>query len=148
MLAFLFPYTRNIGNCISNCGGIPLRAGAADDTMAAADVTDTLEDTLEDALRVTGLSEARERHKPRLLSDNGPCYVSSDLRTWLKSQNIEHTEVRRIIRSRRVRSKRHHESLDNFTPADAYEGRRNDILDQRARLRPEQSRGEKYTTCD
>jgi hypothetical protein len=31
MLAFLFPYTRNIGNRISNCGGIPLRAGAADD---------------------------------------------------------------------------------------------------------------------
>jgi putative transposase len=36
--------------------------------MAAADVTDTLEG----ALTATGLSEARVRHKPRLLSDNGP----------------------------------------------------------------------------
>ena len=36
-------------------------------TMATADVTDTLED----ALKATGLSEARVRHKPRLLSDTG-----------------------------------------------------------------------------
>ncbi len=38
-------------------------------TMAASDVTDTLED----ALNVTGLKEARVHRKPRLLSDNGPC---------------------------------------------------------------------------
>ena len=41
-------------------------------TMATADVTDTLED----ALKATGLLEARVSHKPRLLSDNGPCYIS------------------------------------------------------------------------
>ncbi|MFT5332177.1 MAG: putative transposase, partial [Halioglobus sp.] len=56
-------------------------------TMAAADVTDTLED----ALKATGLSEARVRHKPRLLSDNGPCYISGELKAWLKNQDMEHT---------------------------------------------------------
>ena len=56
-------------------------------TMATADVTDTLED----ALKATGLSEARVRHKPRLLSDNGPCYISGELKSWLKKQEIEHT---------------------------------------------------------
>ena len=37
-------------------------------TMAAADVTDTLEDALE----VTGLSEARVRHKPTVIRITGP----------------------------------------------------------------------------
>ena len=56
-------------------------------TMAAADVTDTPED----ALKATGLTEARVRHRPRLLLDNGPCYISSELKGWLKEQDIEHT---------------------------------------------------------
>ena len=42
-------------------------------TMAASDVTDTLTDALE----VTGLKQARAHHKPRLLSDSGPCYQMS-----------------------------------------------------------------------
>ena len=36
--------------------------------------------TLEDALKVTGLKHARVHHKPRLLSDNGPCYISGEPR--------------------------------------------------------------------
>ena len=137
-------------------------------TMAAADVTDTLED----ALKVTGLSEARVRHRPRLLSDNGPwgrppCYISGELKTWLQKQAIEHTrgapyhpmtqgKIERYHRSMKnvvklehyyypwelekaiaewvdhYNHERYHESLDNVTPADVFEGRRNEIMDQRA----------------
>ncbi len=132
-------------------------------TMAASDVTDTLED----ALNVTGLTQARVQHKPRLLSDNGPCYISGELKAWLKNQGIAHTrgapyhpmtqgKIERYHRSMKNVIKlehyyfpwelenaiaewvqhynhdRYHESLDNVTPADVYEGRRNDILDQRA----------------
>ncbi len=132
-------------------------------TMAAADVTDTLED----ALKATGLSEARVCHKPRLLSDNGPCYISGELKTWPKDQDIEHTrgapyhpmtqgKIERYHRSMKnvvklehyyypweldsailewvdyYNHERYHESLNIVTPADVYEGRRNDILDQRA----------------
>jgi len=135
-------------------------------TMAAADVTDTLED----ALKATRLSEARVCHKPRLLSDNGPCYISGELKSWLNGQGIEHTrgapyhpmtqgKIERYHRSMKnvvklehyyypwelesaiaewvdhYNHERYHESLDNVTPADVYEGRRNDILDQRAMVK-------------
>ena len=56
-------------------------------TMSAADVSDTLSDALE----ATGLDRVSVRHRPRLLSDNGPCYVSSELREWLAGQHIAHT---------------------------------------------------------
>jgi transposase InsO family protein len=44
-------------------------------TMQAADVTQTLEV----ALQVSGCQSARVEHKPRLLSDNGPCYIYKEL---------------------------------------------------------------------
>jgi putative transposase len=42
-------------------------------TMTAADVSDTLAM----ALQSSGLQRARVRHRPRLLSDNGPSYLSA-----------------------------------------------------------------------
>jgi transposase InsO family protein len=30
------------------------------------------------------------RHKPRLLSDNGSCYISGDLAEWLEGQKMQH----------------------------------------------------------
>ncbi len=41
-------------------------------SMSATDV----QDTLDDALAFTGLDQVKVKHKPRLLSDNGPCYLS------------------------------------------------------------------------
>ncbi len=55
--------------------------------MSAKDVSDTLQD----ALDVTGLQDVGVRHRPRLLSDNGPCYVSSELKAWLDENGIPHT---------------------------------------------------------
>ena len=39
----------------------------------------------------TGLDQVEVNHKPRLLSDNGPCYVSGELSDYLEQQGMTHT---------------------------------------------------------
>jgi len=54
--------------------------------MRAEDVADTI--AL--ALSASGCDQAVVRHKSRLLSDNGSCYISGDLAEWLEGQNMKH----------------------------------------------------------
>lgn len=131
-------------------------------TMSARDVSDTLDD----ALRFTRLDQVKVKHKPRLLSDNGPSYISSELAHYLEDQNMTHTrgkpyhpqtqgKIERWHRSLknqillekyyfpdelqdRIRQfvdyynhERYHESLNNLTPADVFNGRGQSILDER-----------------
>ena len=56
-------------------------------TMAASDVTETLELALE----ASGLDQAALDQRPRLLSDNGPSYIATDLSDWLEDQGMSHT---------------------------------------------------------
>ena len=56
-------------------------------TMAAADVTATLDR----ALQASGLDQLPINQRPRLLSDNGPSYVASDLAEWLDEHGMRHT---------------------------------------------------------
>ena len=116
---------------------------------------------------MTGLPEARVRHRRRLLSDNGLWYISGELKFRVGDRDIDHTrgaphhpmtqgKIERYHRSMKhvVKLKQYdfpwaleqaiaewvdqdnhercHESLDNVTPADVYEDRRNALLDQRA----------------
>jgi transposase InsO family protein len=55
-------------------------------SMTAEDVTATLDL----ALKASGLDQAAVVDRPRLLSDNGPSYISADLATWLDGQAIDH----------------------------------------------------------
>ena len=76
-------------------------------TMKAEDVTDTLEL----ALQASGLDQINVAHRPRLLSDNGPSYVSVELAAWLDKQDMPHIRGaprrhRLAPRSRRPRKQR------------------------------------------
>ena len=55
-------------------------------TMKAEDVTDTLEL----ALQASGCDQAAVLHKPKLLSDNGPSYISGELADWIDANGMSH----------------------------------------------------------
>ncbi|MTH65948.1 transposase (plasmid) [Haematobacter massiliensis] len=42
-----------------------------------------------DTLAASGCDKVKVEHRPRLLSDNGPCYVASDLGEWLDKYKID-----------------------------------------------------------
>ena len=60
------------------------------DTMRVEDVTETLDL----ARAATGVDRVRVEHKPRLLSDNGSCYVAKDLAAYLKQHGLGYTRGR------------------------------------------------------
>ncbi|MBA1145080.1 IS3 family transposase [Mesorhizobium neociceri] len=78
-------------------------------TMKAEDVTDTL--TM--ALQASGCDSARVVQRPRLLSDNGPSYVSSNLAAWLSDNDMEHTRGAPCHPQTQGKIERWHQTLKN-----------------------------------
>ncbi len=78
-------------------------------TMAASDVSDTL--TI--ALRSSGLERVRVRHRPRLLSDNGPSYLSAQLGAWLAEHGMTHTRGKPYHPMTQGKIERYHRSMKN-----------------------------------
>ncbi len=79
------------------------------DGMAAKDVSETLERALE----ASGLESINVRHRPRLLSDNGPSYVSAELRDWLDERGMNHSRGRPYHPMTQGKIERWHRSLKN-----------------------------------
>jgi putative transposase len=78
-------------------------------SMASTDV----QDTLDNALAFTGLNQVRVKHKPRLLSDNGPCYISAELSSYLQENVMAHTRGRSYHPQTQGKIERWHRSMKN-----------------------------------
>jgi transposase InsO family protein len=78
-------------------------------TMAASDVTETLEA----ALAASGCGQAKVLHRLRLLSDNGPCYIAADLANWLDEKRIEHVRGAPSHPQTQGKIERWHQTLKN-----------------------------------
>ena len=60
-----------------------------------------------------GKDRVRVEHKPRLLSDNGPCYVAKDLAAYLKQHGLGHTRGRPYHPMTQGKIERYHRSMKN-----------------------------------
>jgi transposase InsO family protein len=84
--------------------------------MAAMDVQDTLELVLAKA----GLEKVRVQHRPRLLSDNGPVYLSGELRTYLTDKQLDHTRCAPFHPMTQGKLERYHLTLKNVVELELY----------------------------
>lgn len=77
--------------------------------MSTNDVTDTLEM----ALQASGCDQINIRHRPRLLSDNGPSYISGELDQWMKTQCMDHVRGAPYHPQTQGKIERWHQTLKN-----------------------------------
>jgi len=85
-------------------------------TMGASDVTETLDQ----ALAITGVDQVRVKHRPRLLSDNGPAYLSGELKKYLGDRRMAHTRGAPYHPQTQGKIERYHRTMKNVVKLQHY----------------------------
>lgn len=78
-------------------------------TMATTDV----KELLDLAVAKTGIEHVAVRHRPRLLSDNGACYVSDELKKYLTLKDMTQTHGAPYHPMTQGKIERYHRSMKN-----------------------------------
>ena len=81
--------------------------------MKAEDVTATIDDALHKV-------DLKNCNPPKLLSDNGSCYIANDLATYLLDKGMEHTRGRPLHPQTQGKIERYHRSMKNIIKLDNY----------------------------
>ena len=138
--------------------------------LCASMTTEDVKATLNLAIEKTVVNNAKVIQKTRLLSNNGPCYISGELKHYIENQNMFHLhgrpfhpqtqgKIERYHRSMKnvilldnyytpseleyrisewvdyYNNFRYHESLNNITPRDKYDGLEEKILRKRRKIK-------------
>ena len=74
---------------------------------------DDVKATLDDALTKTGVERVKVHHRPRLLSDNGPCYISEELKEYLAEKDMQHTRGKPYHPQTQGKIERYHRTMKN-----------------------------------
>jgi len=128
-------------------------------SMKAEDV----KKALEMAIAATGVKHVHVYHRPRLLSDNGPCFISTELKNYLSQHDMKHIRTRTYHSMKNLilldnyyspseleirisewvehyNNHRYHEAINNVTPSDRFFGRDVEILEQRRKTKADTMR--------
>lgn len=73
--------------------------------------------TIDRALSITGLSE---NQRPKILSDNGPCYIASDLKEYLEKMGIRQIHGSPMHPQTQGKIERYHRSMKNVIKLENY----------------------------
>ncbi len=84
--------------------------------MSAGDV----KATVDEAIARSGVEHVRIRHKPRLLSDNGPCYISGELKSYLEDRGVRHIRGKPYHPMTQGKIERYHRSMKSILLLDNY----------------------------
>jgi transposase InsO family protein len=76
--------------------------------------------TLEMAIARTGIKHVHVYHRPRLLSDNGSCFISMELKDYLSQYDMKHIRTRTYHPMTQGKIERYHRSMKNLILLDNY----------------------------
>jgi len=82
--------------------------------------TEEVKATIEAAIRFSGVRDPRVLHRPRLLSDNGPCYVSAAFKEFLAQEGMAHTRGKPFHPMTQGKIERYHRSMKNVLLLESY----------------------------
>jgi putative transposase len=85
-------------------------------TMAATDV----QETLQLALDLTGIEHVQVKHRPRLLSDNGPAFIAEALADYLKPLQIHQVHGRAHHPQTQGKIERYHRSMKSVVKLNTF----------------------------
>jgi putative transposase len=81
---------------------------------------DDVKQTLDLAVARTGVNKIQVRHRPRLLSDNGSCYISGELRKYLEEHHIAHVRGAPYHPMTQGKIERYHRTMKNLIKLQHY----------------------------
>ena len=82
--------------------------------------SEDVKQTIEAAIEFTGINDLNVWHLLRLLSDNGPCYVSKALGQYLETKGITHTRGKPYHPMTQGKIERYHRSMKNILLLENY----------------------------
>ena len=88
--------------------------------LCAGMSVEDVKQTLDEAIQFTGIRHPTVLHRPRLLSDNGPCYVCKALKEYLDDEGISHNKGKPYHPMTQGKIERYHRSMKNVLLLENY----------------------------